>query len=547
MSFGRLAIAAVLALALVLTATFVSALLLMDEGSGEEHVRPKELAALARASYDRDTSTTRLLLHQLCNRDVNVERLALELSAGGTAEADAPRTAVALGRSLAADVWLLLATESGVRALGSSGKLRSLPLSRSALADAVERPVALRAADGQSWLVLFACARDAADAQLWIVRAEPLSSWRARALPASDSYELIEAAGDTRAPRKGALLALSVPGAGGGEAVSLWLRGEQGFSALPAGLWPLVLLAIVFGALLAYYAVGREPIDSAVLVELEKAAERVAMGDLTSRIERRAGGRADQTFRTFDRMTEELRDMRTRLAEAERATAWQDMARRIAHEIKNPLTPIQMAMETLRSAHAKRLPIFDEIFEESTRAILEEVRRLERIVREFSEFARLPKPRPGLLELGALLDDTVGLYRPDDVQVDVMKAQGAIEVRVDREQIAQVLVNLLQNALVAARASPSPRVMVHAELRPAEGAARSAFVHVDDNGAGVPSADRARIFEPYYTTKEHGSGLGLAIARRIALDHHGSLHVSDSPLGGARFTLRLPYGEQIAG
>ena len=306
------------------------------------------------------------------------------------------------------------------------------------------------------------------------------------------------------------------------------------------------MLGLVMGAGLLGGAAGlllsREQADSEVaLAELERAAGRVAEGDLTSTINLRVGGKADQTFRSFDRMTRELREMRHRLAEAERAAAFQDIARRIAHEIKNPLSPIQLAMETLRKAHQKRTPNFDEIFEESTRAVLEEVRRLERIVREFSEFARLPKPKPGALDLAALTDEVVQLYRPDDVALEVDRTGPLPEVRVDREQITQVIVNLLQNAFDAARSEPqrAPRVCIGLRAE-----ADRVVLDIDDSGAGVPESDRARIFEPYVTTKTHGTGLGLAIVKRILSDHGASIEVSQGHLGGARFTLSFPLSAE---
>jgi nitrogen fixation/metabolism regulation signal transduction histidine kinase len=330
--------------------------------------------------------------------------------------------------------------------------------------------------------------------------------------------------------------ALSIAGVDGTAGLTVFARaaGAPPLATLLALAPPLALL-VAFAAALAYLLASKRTVDDSVLVTLEQAAARVAGGDLTARIGLRAGGRADQTFQTFDRMTAELQEMRNRLADAERVAAWQDMARRIAHEIKNPLSPIQIAIETLRKAHQKRLPEFDEIFEESTRAILEEVRRMEHIVREFSEFARLPRAKPGALELGALIDDTLALYQPEDVPVEVVHGAASIALHADREQLTQVLVNLLQNAADAARSAAAPQVTVRTEILPG-----AALVHIDDNGPGIPEAERERVFEPYYTTKDHGTGLGLAIVRRIAFDHEGSVQVSASPLGGARFSLRLP-------
>ena len=529
MNVSRTAIALVVALLLVFAAALGSAVLLVE--ADDAQLSGNEMTAFVAAAFERHVRDQKLLLDAACQRDLHVERLALELAAGGTGEVEAEQTAAGLARTLGGDFWLFAANNDGVRALGSSHKT-ALAFDAAMLQRAAKDALAVRGHD--EWYVIEGCHRAAGAAELWMLRGhtarqlEQLFSFGA-------AHTVFALPYGQRSPHGRAGLAVSLPGVGGPSALSFWVLGELS-TAVPWGMVPLLALCVLFAALLAYQVGRTNRVDDSVLVELERAAQRVAKGDLSSRIERRAGGRADQTFQTFDRMTAELRDMRTRLAEAERANAWQDMARRIAHEIKNPLAPIQMAIETLRKAHARRLGSFDEIFEESTRAILDEVRRLEHIVREFSEFARLPKPKPGLLDLTSLVEETVALYRPQDVVVDVIETTPSIAVRVDREQIVQVVVNLVQNACDAARASTEPRVAVRCELN----SAGRALVHVDDSGPGVAQTDRERIFEPYFTTKEHGSGLGLAIARRIVLDHAGSIEVTNSPLGGARFTVYLP-------
>ncbi len=299
----------------------------------------------------------------------------------------------------------------------------------------------------------------------------------------------------------------------------------------------VVLVAAGSGGMLGLWSARRARSHERALETLERAAERVASGDLTADVPPPVGDRADQTFRTFDRMTRELREMRTRLAQTERETAFRDVAQRIAHEIRNPLAPIRTSIETLRKAKRRQRPDFDEIFEESTRTVLEEVQRVQRIVHDFAEFARLPKPRPGAVQLAALVRDTLSLYAPEGVDCAVVvDAVEPAAVHADREQIVQVLINLLNNAADAARVRPEARLRVSLA-----GGARTAVIHVDDNGPGVPQSERKRIFEPYFTTKTTGTGLGLAIAERIARDHGGSLTVTDSPLGGARFTLTLPH------
>jgi len=212
------------------------------------------------------------------------------------------------------------------------------------------------------------------------------------------------------------------------------------------------------------------------------------------------------------------------------------VARQLAHELKNPLFPIRTAVETLRRTRERAPAAFDEVFEETTRVVLEEVQRLERIVREFGAYARLPEPVLTRIDVASVLSDVAALHDPDQVSV---RASGPRFVRADRELVMQVLVNLLLNALHAVAGRSNGRVELGCDE-----VGDAIVLHVDDNGPGVPEAERLRVFEPYVTTKPEGTGLGLAIARRIAEQHGGSLHVADSPLGGARFTLSLPARAQ---
>ncbi len=274
------------------------------------------------------------------------------------------------------------------------------------------------------------------------------------------------------------------------------------------------------------------------LSALEKAAQRVGRGDLGSTVDGSRGGReVTRAFEAFNEMTRELDRARARLRRAERIAAWRDIARRIAHEIKNPLSPIQVSIETMRKTKAKRHPDFDEIFEESTLTILEEVERMKRIVSEFSDFARLPRPRPVDVPLRELADHVARLHAGPRARVRVESDD--VVIRADREQLTQVLVNLVQNGLLAGTERHGERggeVVITVRARPAGGAE----ILVDDDGAGVPEEMRVRIFEPYFTTRAQGTGLGLAIVHRIVGDHGGTIEIEDSPLGGARFRIRLP-------
>ncbi|MDQ3031652.1 MAG: ATP-binding protein, partial [Myxococcota bacterium] len=280
-------------------------------------------------------------------------------------------------------------------------------------------------------------------------------------------------------------------------------------------------------------------------LELEVAAARIGRGDLEFSLEPARSG-ASGTFSAFNRMARDLQSAQSRAKRAERVAAWRDIARRIAHEIKNPLTPIRMSMETMRRTKQRQHPDFDEIFEESTRTVLEEVDRLERIVSEFSQFARLPRPQPAALDVREVITQVVQLHSPGGdatitdtsprLPIKMSLASALPRVRADRDQLTQVLVNLVQNAIDAAESKRGDQGHVEVAAEPTMGGVR---ITVSDDGPGIPEEERARILEPYYTTKARGTGLGLAIVDRIVSEHGGALEIGESRRGGAAISVSL--------
>ncbi|MCY1021265.1 ATP-binding protein [Pyxidicoccus sp. MSG2] len=273
---------------------------------------------------------------------------------------------------------------------------------------------------------------------------------------------------------------------------------------------------------------------------LTEGARRVAEGALDAQVAVEASGEVGELVRTFNRMTGELKATTERLVASERVAAWQEVARRLAHEIKNPLTPIRMSLETLLAAQEARHPRFPDMFKESAGVVLEEVDRLRRIVDEFSRFARMPKPQLAPVDLGELVQSVLSLYAapPEGIQI-LPSLQTGVVAKVDRDQLTQVLVNLVKNAEEAMKEKGGAlRVRV-------KGTEADAIVEVEDSGPGIPPEHRARIFEPYFTTKEGGTGLGLAIAARILQEHGGKLDVTGEPGQGARFIVVLPRAEGL--
>lgn len=290
-----------------------------------------------------------------------------------------------------------------------------------------------------------------------------------------------------------------------------------------------LLLSLLIGALLSRTIT--RPLGALVT-----GAEAVAQGRLDHRIPVRSRDEVGELVGRFNRMASELEESQRRLVQAERVAAWKDIARQIAHEVKNPLFPIQTSVETLQRAWKRQHPRFEEICEETTRTVLEEVERLKHIVTEFSRFARLPAPRLLVTDLNALVHDSVVLFRDEstDVRIDEAYSADLPPVALDPTLMGQVTNNLVKNAVEAAAHADTPRVLVETGA----GGGRVWFA-VEDNGPGVPSERREEIFRPYVTDKEGGTGLGLAVAHRVVLEHGGTLRVEDAREGGARFVVEM--------
>ena len=237
----------------------------------------------------------------------------------------------------------------------------------------------------------------------------------------------------------------------------------------------------------------------------------------------------------------------SQIAKVERMEAWREVARRIAHEIKNPLTPIQLSAERLRRQLTVRPGIEATLVEECTRTIIGEVEDLKRLVNEFSAFARMPHLDlvPG--DVNALASETVAKFREANPGVEFALAldPSVPSFPIDREALKRALVNLLDNAISAASGfnhnGDRPRIEVRSRYR---ADASLALLEVADNGPGIDTRLRTRIFEPYYSSKKGGTGLGLAIVSAVVTDHHGQVRVTDNPPHGSRFLLEFPIKDQ---
>lgn len=242
-----------------------------------------------------------------------------------------------------------------------------------------------------------------------------------------------------------------------------------------------------------------------------------------------AGGSLIGSVITFDDLTELLR--------ARKAATWQDVARKIAHEVKNPLTPIKLSAERLRKKYFENAPDFGAIFDEASRTIIQEVNGLEGLLNEFSEFARMPRPNLAVGKVQPVIEGAHQLYAGGHPGIHFVKDLPADlpDVLIDQEQMKRVFINLFKNAVEVLNGSGT--VSVSAAHDSGEERIR---IEVADDGPGIPTDDLSRVFDPQFSRKRSGGGLGLAIVERIITEHSGSVRVEQNHPHGARFIIELP-------
>lgn len=229
----------------------------------------------------------------------------------------------------------------------------------------------------------------------------------------------------------------------------------------------------------------------------------------------------------------------TNVIKAQKALAWQEVARRIAHEIKNPLTPIKLSTERMLKKWEQKDEDFAQVFERSTRTIIKEVDGLRGLVDEFSRFGKMPEINKSPTALAGIIDEAVNLYRDyKGFSITVSLPESMPLIDMDGEQFKRVLINLFENAFQAMKSGGRIEVTVNLDAD-----ANRVFIDVADNGPGIREEDKEKLFLPYFSTKKEGTGLGLAIANRIIREHMGYLRIRDNVPGGTVFTIEMPIKE----
>ena len=296
-------------------------------------------------------------------------------------------------------------------------------------------------------------------------------------------------------------------------------------------------IALFFGALLSWWGAARitRPVR-----KLAEGAREVAAGNWNTRVDVRSGGEIGQLGRSFNQMTEQLIQQRERLIQAERVAAWREVARRLAHELKNPLFPLQTTVENMQRAKEKNPELFDEVFRESSRILLTEIENLKTITGRFSDFAKMPQPELAAVQFNDTVRDVVKLFegqfsavgRPP-ITPELHLDDSLPVIQADSALLHRAVENLVLNAMDAMPAGGV--LMLRTSHRDA-----AVRLEVSDTGAGLAPEETERVFTPYYTTKHHGTGLGLAIVQSVVSDHGGRISVESESGVGTSFHIELP-------
>lgn len=287
----------------------------------------------------------------------------------------------------------------------------------------------------------------------------------------------------------------------------------------------ILIAAVILGYLLSRSVTKR-------IASLVEATKLASGGDLDARVNVRSSDEIGMLAKSFNQMMDDIRRGRDRIMFLEKISSWQEIARRMAHEIKNPLTPIQLAIQELHRSYRGQDESFRAKLNDSLEIVEEEVGTLRRMVKTFTEFARMPAVQVEPVELNAFISDFIKHNPQYSDKIDLSLSNQTVMVKLDRGLMGRVLGNLIDNGIQASDDDEMLEISVGA-------AGEWGFVSVRDHGSGLAPEARQKLFQPYFTTKPYGTGLGLAIVKKIVLQHAGEISVSDGEKGGTVFTVRL--------
>jgi len=289
----------------------------------------------------------------------------------------------------------------------------------------------------------------------------------------------------------------------------------------------LVIFTVIVGVVLASQL--SQPVR-----DLTKAAHAVGEGDLEVRVEREGSGEIRELVRTFNEMVAELKKSREELRRGERERAWKEMAKQVAHEIKNPLTPMRLSIQHLRTAYKDKAPGFDRLIDDVAQTLIDQIDSLSRIATEFSSFARMPERHFERVEVHSLLRESVQLFSAvEGVEIRTQFPDGSLVLIADREELRRVIINIVRNAVQAMNQQGVITMSSRAH-------GRWCTIEIRDTGPGIPEELQARVFEPNFSTKTDGMGLGLAMVRNVVEDLNGTVSLTSKPGAGTTISITLP-------
>jgi len=295
------------------------------------------------------------------------------------------------------------------------------------------------------------------------------------------------------------------------------------------------LLMVVLSFLTGYFISRKltRPLKSLI-----KGLEEVGRGNLDYQVKAETKDEMARAIDSFNQMTKELKEGRELLLEAERESAWRGIAQKIAHEIKGPLTPIQLSLQHLQDKFYEDPKNYENILKDCTRRITEEIDALRKMANEFSEFARMPEPCFEYSDVNKIIEDTVSLFAQvkPEVRINVTYGVNLPRIRLDRERIKRVLKNIIQNGIDALEDGGEINIESFAD-------AKFLTLKFQDTGVGMDEETSKKIFTPYFSTKSHGMGLGLPIVDKIIKEHKGKIEVKSQPHKGTTFIILLPIKE----
>ena len=270
------------------------------------------------------------------------------------------------------------------------------------------------------------------------------------------------------------------------------------------------------------------------LLELNRAAQQVGKGDLSIAIDSKSRDELGNLIRSFNEMTRELQENRKNLSKAERERAWREMAKQVAHEIRNPITPMKLSIQHLQQLFKDKAPLREDVLQGVMKSMMDQINALSRIATEFSNFAKMPEARYERFDLKNIISATMVLFSQiKDIRFHVAMPEIPMFIVADKDQMQRVFINILRNA-VQAMTSGGTVDIVLTEL------SKSYVVRIHDSGPGIAPELIPKIFEPNFSTKTEGMGLGLAIVRKIVEDYGGAIHCESIVGEGTTFEINLP-------